>query len=603
MSRELRALERSTTGSGADRAAIRRLWAVFWGEAEPFLRLRIAATVALLASTALINALVPLLFARAIDALAPARAALAAPAAIVLAYVAVQWLAKVASELRWSLYGPIEQRTRRRLARKALDHLHALSLGFHLARRTGQISRVLENGLNGARELLFDGVFLILPLVAEILFVTVIMLARLDSIFAVILIVTIALYGITLVAGSEWLRTHQRKAVVEASTAHGKAIDSLLNYETVKYFGNEHHVADRYDLSLAEVERLTVKALTFRSLTGVVFVSILACGTGLILLMAVHRVGAGTMSVGELVLVNSYLLQLARPMDRLGQLYRSIKQAFVDLEQLLELLAEVPEIQDAPGAVALPPGPGAVTFDAVAFAYDPARPILRDLSFQIAPGHRLALVGPTGAGKSTVARLLFRFYDPTMGRILLDGHELRQVTQASLRAAIAVVPQDTVLFNDTIGYNLAFGRPDATPAEIEAAAEAAQLHGFITSLPDGYATLVGERGLKLSGGEKQRVALARAILKRPRVLILDEATSALDSATEQAVQAALRTLGRTVTTLVIAHRLATIVDADEILVLDHGRIVERGTHDRLLARGGLYADLWQRQGAELAEVG
>ncbi|MFZ1425265.1 MAG: ABC transporter ATP-binding protein/permease, partial [Geminicoccaceae bacterium] len=586
-----------------DRAAMRRLLRVFWGEAEPALRLRIVGTVCLLACTALVNALVPLLFARAVDGLAPGHAALAAPAAIVMAYVAVQWLAKMLNELRWALYGPIEQRTRRRLARQALEHLHALSLSFHLARRTGQISRVLENGLNGGRELLFDGVFLILPLAAEIVFVAIVMLARLDAVFTAILIVTILLYGTTLVAGSEWLRTHQRKAVVEASTAHGKAIDSLLNYETVKYFGNEQHVAERYDRSLAEVERLTVKALTFRSLTGVVFVSILACGTGLILLLAVRRVTAGSMSVGELVLVNSYLLQLARPMDRLGQLYRSIKQAFVDLEQLLELLAEEPEVQDAPGAVPLPAGPGAITFERVSFAYGPDRAILRDVAFELAPGRRLALVGPTGAGKSTIARLLFRFYDPTEGRVLIDGHDLRDVTQASLRAAIAVVPQDTVLFNDTIGYNLAFGRPDASPAEIEAAARAAELHAFIASLPDGYETLVGERGLKLSGGEKQRVAIARAILKRPRILILDEASSALDSATEQAIQRRLRDLGHGTSTLVIAHRLATIVDADLILVLDHGRIVERGTHAHLLARGGLYADLWRRQGSARVEAG
>ncbi len=309
------------------------------------------------------------------------------------------------------------------------------------------------------------------------------------------------------------------------------------------------------------------------------------------------------MTLGELVLVNAYLVQLSRPMERLGQLYRSIKQAFVDLEQLIELLGEVPEVEDRPDAVPLPDGPGAIAFEGVSFAYDPARPILRGIDFRAPPGRRVALVGPTGAGKSTIARLLFRFYDPTRGRVLVDGHDLRELTQASLRAAIAVVPQDTVLFNDTIGYNLAFGRPDASQAEIEAAAEAAQLHCFIAALPQGYDTVVGERGLKLSGGEKQRVALARAILKRPRIMILDEATSALDSATEQAVQAALRSLGHTVTTLVVAHRLATIVDADEILVLDRGRIVERGTHERLLARSGLYADLWRRQSAELAEVG
>ncbi len=602
MSRELRALE-TTTGAPDRGVAMRRVWHLFWGEAEPRLRRRIVLTVALLALTALVNALVPLLFAKAVDALTPATAILAAPGALVLAYVTLQWLAKVLSEARWALYGPIEQRTRRRLARHALEHLHGLSLGFHLGRRTGQISRVLDQGLNGARELLFDGVFLILPLLAEVLFVAVIMLARLDLVFAAILVVTLSLYALALVVGSEWLRAHQRKAVAEGAVAHGKAVDSLLNYETVKYFGNEAHISERYDHSLAKVERLTVRALGFRSLTGMAFATILALGTGLILFLALGRVTSGAMTLGELVLVNAYLIQLTRPMERLGQLYRSIKQAFVDLEQLLELLALEPEVQDCADAAPLPPGPGAVAFEGVSFAYDPARPILSGIDLRLAPGRRVAIVGPTGAGKSTMARLLFRFYDPTQGRILIDGHDLRALTQSSLRSAIAVVPQDTVLFNDTIGYNLAFGRPGATHAEIEAAARAAQLHTFISALPDGYDSLVGERGLKLSGGEKQRVALARAILKRPRILILDEATSALDSATEQAVQSALRSLGRPVTTLVVAHRLATIVDADEILVLDRGRIVERGSHERLLARSGLYADLWGRQSAELAEAG
>ncbi|MGD9508138.1 MAG: ABC transporter ATP-binding protein/permease [Geminicoccaceae bacterium] len=583
-----------------DRAgAPARLWRLFWDEAEPGLRRRIVATVGLLCATALINALVPLLFARAIDAMAPAQRVLAAPFAILLAYVGAQWLGRTMSELRWGLYGPIEQRTRRRLAGHALRHLHELSLAFHLARRTGQISRILEQGLNGARELLFDGVFLILPFLAEVLFVAAVMLARLDAVFTAILTVTVALYAVALVVGSEWLRAHQRRANVEAAVAHGKAVDSLLNYETVKYFNNEAHVAGRYDASLATVERLQVKALGFRSLTGVLLVTILALGAGLILLLAAGRVAAGTMTVGELVLVNAYLIQLTRPMDRLGQLYRSIKQALVDLEQLMELLAEEPEIRDRPGASPLPPGPGDIAFERVSFAYG-GRPVLHGLDFRIAPGKKTAIVGPTGAGKSTIARLLFRFHDPTAGRILIDGHDLRELTQSSLRGAIAVVPQDIVLFNDTLGYNLGFGRPGASRAEIESAARAAQLHAFIAGLPEGYDTLVGERGLKLSGGEKQRVALARAVLKRPRILILDEATSALDSATEHAVQAALRSLGRPVTTLVVAHRLATIVDADEILVLDHGRIVERGTHDRLLARAGLYADLWRRQGAELA---
>ena len=602
MSRELRALEHSTAGRELDREALRRLWALFWREAEPAFRLRVAGTVLLLAASALVNALVPLLFARAVDQLTPGKAALLAPAAIVLGYVVAQWLAKLLSELRWALYGPIEQRTRRRLAREALEHLHALSLRFHLARRTGQISRVLDNGLNGMRELLFNAVFLILPLLAEILFVALVMLGRLDAVFAAVLLGTILLYSVAVVWGSEWLRAHQRKAVAEGATAHGKAIDSLLNYETVKYFGNERHVAQRYDQSLALVERLTVKALVFRSLTGMLFVTILGLGMGTILLLAVGRVTRGAMTVGELVLVNTYLLQLIRPMDRLGQLYRSIKQAFVDVEQLLLLLAETPEVQDRPGAAALPKGQGEVRFDHVAFAYDPERPILEGIDFRLPAGRTLAVVGPTGAGKSTIARLLFRFYDPTEGAVLVDGHDLRDVTQASLRTAMAVVPQDAVLFNETIGYNIAFGRPEATREEIEAAARAAELHGFIAGLPDGYDTLVGERGLKLSGGEKQRVAIARASLKRPRILILDEATSALDSATEQAIQRRLRALGRSVTTLVIAHRLSTVIDADEILVLDQGRIVERGTHARLLGRDGLYADLWRRQAVEPESV-
>lgn len=599
MSRDLRALEHASRGAaGLDRTILTRALALLWQDAESHLRRRIVATVGLLALLALVSALVPLLFAQAVDALTQPQAAVAAPVALVLAYVLTQSLSRVMSEWRWALYGPIEQRTRRRLARRALDHLHALSLRFHLARRTGQISRVLENGLTGVRELLFDTVFLILPLLAEILFVAAIMTSRVDVLLALVLLVTVLLYGVALVVGSERLRKHQRKAVAEGAVAHGKALDSLLNYETVKYFGNEAHISERYDASLAEVERLTVRALLFRSVTGMALVAILGVGTGTMLLISTQRVVAGSMTVGELVLINSYLIQLIRPMDRLGQLYRSIKQALVDLEQLMDLLAEEPEVRDAADAVPLPEGPGEVRFEKVTFAYGPDRTNLQGIDLHLPAGHTLAVVGPTGAGKSTLARLLFRFYDPTAGRILIDGHDLRGLTQSSLRAAMAVVPQDAVLFNDTIGYNIQFGRPEASFAQVEAAARAAELHAFIEGLPEGYDTLVGERGLKLSGGEKQRVAIARALLKEPRLLILDEATSSLDSATEQAIQRSLRALALGITTLVIAHRLSTIIDAEQIIVLDRGRIVERGTHPQLLRRNGLYADLWRRQAVE-----
>jgi ATP-binding cassette subfamily B protein len=596
--RDLNALARTGGGSAKlDRAAVERLWRLVWPEGETAFRWRLAVTATLLALAALVNAMVPLLFARMVDHFSATPKLVAVPLALLGTYVGLQWIAKVMNEARWALYGPIEQRVRRRLALQALEHLHGLSLGFHLARRTGQISRILENGLNASRELLFDSVFLILPLACEILFVSVVLVLRLDLVFALILLATLVVYAVCLVFGSELLRAHQRAAVVEGSIAHGRAIDSLLNYETVKYFNNEAHVAGRYDRSLASVERLTVKALVFRTFTGVVLVSVLGAGMLAILLLAADRVARGAMTVGEQVLVNAYLLQLIRPMDRLGQLYRSIKQSFVDLEQLLVLLEEEAEVQDAPAAIPLVAGGGEVRFEHVGFGYSPDRVILEDIDFRLRAGRTLALVGPTGAGKSTVARLLFRFYDPTRGRVLIDGQDARQLTQASLRSVIAVVPQDSVLFNDTIGYNIGFGRPEATFEEIRAAARAAELDEFICSLPAGYETMVGERGLKLSGGEKQRVAIARAVLKQPRIFILDEATSALDSATEQAIQRSLRRISVGTTTLIIAHRLSTIVDADEILVLDKGCVAERGSHAQLLRRDGLYARLWLRQAA------
>ena len=579
-----------------DAKALRLILPFLWPREDRGLRYRLVLSIGLLGLTALLNAIVPLLFSRAVDSFSgPADMAIAAPIGLLLAYGAVHWLSRSFSEMRWLLYGPIEQRIRRRLGLAVFRHVHDLSLRFHLGRRTGALSRILENGMRAVAELLFNAVFLVLPLFAEISIICVVLLSRFDPAFAAIIAATLVLYVTTLVFSSEWLRKHQRRAVAEGAEAHGKAIDSILNYETVKYFGNEAHVATRYDGALQEVERLQVRALTWRSLIGIVNVTILGLAVTLLVLFAGRQVAAGTMTVGGFVLVNAYLLQLIRPLDRLGALYRQIKQALTDLELMLVLLDERADVTDMADAADLPAGPGAVRFEGVSFAYDARRTVLHDVSFAVAPGASAAIVGPSGAGKSTIGRLLFRFYDPGAGHVTVDGAEVATLTQASVRAAIAVVPQDAVLFNESIAYNIAFGRPDCTVAEIEEAARLAEIHEFITILPDGYDTVVGERGLKLSGGEKQRIAIARAVLKRPRIFLFDEATSALDSHTEQAIQRNLRAVSAGTTTLIIAHRLSTVVDADEILFLADGRIVERGAHAALLARGGRYAAMWRRQ--------
>src|SRR5436190_164891 len=481
------------------------------------------------------------------------------------------------------------------MALSAFRHIHSLSLRFHLDRRTGGLARAVERGIAGIEFLLSFMLFNVIPTLFEILVVSAILWRLYNWQFAAVTLATIVTYiGFTFII-TDWRVRFRREMNERNSEANTKSVDSLLNYETVKYFANEEHEAQRYDRALQAYERAAVKSETTLALLNVGQGGIIASGLIGLMLLAGQGVAAGTMTVGDFVLVNAYLIQLYMPLNFLGMVYRNIKQSLTDIEQMMGLLKIRPEIEDRPGAPALAVKRGMVAFRNVDFRYDPRREILRDVDFAVPPGARVAIVGPSGAGKSTIARLLFRFYDVSDGAIEIDGQDIRDVTQDSLRRAIGVVPQDTVLFNDTIYYNIAYGRPGAGRAEIEEAARLAHIHDFIAALPDGYQTMVGERGLKLSGGEKHRVAIARVILKAPKILIFDEATSALDTKTEREIQASLAEVAAGHTTLVIAHRLSTVVDPDQILVLDAGRIVERGHHRELLARGGVYAEMWARQ--------
>ena len=584
-------------GHATDLKAIAAVLPYLWPRDDPGMRIRVVLSVAILFITAILNALLPVLFALAIDRLTPKDASLVlvVPVYLLLLYGFIFWFSRSLNELRWILFGPLEQRVRRRLGLAVFDHLHTLSLRYHLSRRTGMLSRIQERGLEAAAELLFNLVFVIAPLLTEIIIITAVVLGYFDVHYALILAFTLSLFLFAVIYGSEVLRRFQRPAVIKASEAHGKAVDSLLNYETVKYFNNEGYVSSRYDIELAEAERLTVRSLIFRSLLGVAQMTVLGVGAGAIVLLGGMDVAAGAMTVGAFVLINTYLLQLVRPLERLGNLYRSIKQALIDLDQMVRIFDEKPEVVDVINATPLPEGRGAIRFKNVAFAYDPRRPILKNISFELEAGHKLAIVGPSGGGKTTLGRLLFRFYDPVKGSVEIDGHNIRKHTQDTVRAAVGVVPQDTVLFNESIGDNIRFGRPHTGDEEIKDAASLAQINDFIQSLPDGFDTVVGERGLKLSGGEKQRVAIARAVLKQPRIFLFDEATSALDSNTEQAIQKSLNEVSRGSTTVVIAHRLSTVIDANQILFIEGGQIVERGPHEELLAMNGHYAALWNKQ--------
>jgi ATP-binding cassette subfamily B protein len=559
---------------------------------------RVLLALSLLVLAKLANVAVPLVFKQIVDAMDKSHAVLLVPVSLVVGYGVLRLCSTLFGELRDAVFAKVTQRAIRRVALQVFTHLHSLSMRFHLERQTGGVSRDIERGTRGIGFLLNFMLFNILPTLLEIGLVAAILLHKYNPWFAVITFVTLVLYVVFTLFVTEWRMVFRRTMNDMDSKANTRAIDSLINYETVKYFGNEQYEAHRYDEQLVHWESAAVRNQTSLAALNGGQSLIIAIGVTLLLLLAADEVAHGKMTIGDLVLVNMYMLQLYMPLHFLGFVYREIKHALADMEKMFRLLAEQREVADAPEAGMLQLQQAAIRFDGVRFGYDAQRTILHDVSFDIPAGHTVAVVGASGAGKSTLSRLLFRFYDVNAGRILIDGQDIRGVTQASLRAAIGIVPQDTVLFNDTIYYNIAYGRPDATREEVLQAARSAHIHAFIESLPQGYDTMVGERGLKLSGGEKQRVAIARAILKQPAILVFDEATSALDSKSEKAIQDELRQVAQNRTTLVIAHRLSTIVDAQQILVMERGRIAERGTHRELLAKQGLYAQMWALQQQE-----
>jgi ABC-type transport system involved in Fe-S cluster assembly fused permease/ATPase subunit len=576
-----------------------------WPKGNPVARVRVVGAILSMIAAKGAAVYVPILYARAIDALTkPSSLAIALPVTLILAY----GIARIGSagfvEIRDALFASVSQRAVRQVALQTYQHLHRVSLRFHLDRQTGGLARVIDRGVTGMQSVLRLAVFNVVPTAVELLLITGIIWRMFNWRFAIVTLLAVVFYvGFTsIVAGR---RTRYRRTLNESDNdASNKSLDSLLNYETVKYFGNERHEAERYDKALARYERAAVRVQVSLNMLNLGQAAIIATGLTVIMLMAAGSMTRGEMTIGSFVLINTYLMQLYQPLNFLGMVYMTLKQALVDMEQMFTLMQIKPEITDKPGAPPLLAGaaPLEVRFEDVHFGYRPNREILHGVSFTIPAGKRVAIVGPTGSGKSTISRLLFRFYDVTGGRVLIDGQDIRDVTQDSVRAAIGVVPQDTVLFNDTIRYNIGYGNPAASQAEIEQAARLAQVHDFVTRLPEGYDTMVGERGLKLSGGEKQRVAIARTILKDPGILILDEATSALDSRTEQEIQGAFRAAMRDRTTLVIAHRLSTVIDADEIIVLHDGVIEERGRHAELLARDGLYTRLWAMQAKEQPEL-
>ena len=587
-----------STSAGRDWRVVPMLLPYLWEY-----KWRVVVALVFLVAAKLANVGVPLILKDIVDGLDSSKAVLVLPLALLVAYGTLRMSTVLFAELRDVVFMPVTQRAARRIALAVFRHLHALSLRFHLDRQTGGMSRDIERGTRGISTLLSFMLFSIIPVILEFVLVAAVLFAKFDWRFVAVTFAAVIVYIAFTIGITEWRTAIRKRANELDSKANTRAIDSLLNYETVKYFNNEDFEARRYDDSLQRYEVMAVRNEASLGLLNVGQAAIIAVAATALMVLCAQGVVARELSIGDLVLVNGLLIQLYIPLNFLGMAYREIKQALVDMERMFGLLEQNREVDDAPDALDLPDAPAAVRFDAVDFGYDPRRQILHGMSFEIPPAAKVAVVGSSGAGKSTLARLLYRFYDVTGGSVSISGIDLRKLKQTSVRGAIAIVPQDTVLFNDTIHYNIQYGRPTASQDEVIAAAKAAHIHDFILSLPDGYNTMVGERGLKLSGGEKQRVAIARAILKNPRIMIFDEATSALDSRTEQAIQRELNAIAQGRTTLVIAHRLSTVMDADEILVLEQGRIIERGRHAELLASGGAYAQMWALQQQEAAREG
>jgi ATP-binding cassette subfamily B protein len=605
--RSTAALKREVSAEGGSLFTIMRgLWPYIWPSDRRDLKLRVALSMVLLLAAKLATIAVPFTFKWATDALTGQGSApvapsswmvwvFAAPILMTLAYGGMRILMALLTQVRDGIFAKVAMHGVRRLAYRTFEHMHELSLRFHLERKTGGLTRVLERGRNAIETIVRMVIMQLVPTILELGLVIAVLLYQFDWRYVAVILATVACYITYTFYATEWRIGIRRRMNDSDTDANVKAIDSLLNYETVKYFVAEEREAKRYDRSMARYEEASVKSYVSLAVLNAGQATIFTVGLAAVMMMCAHGIQQGVNTVGDLVMINTMMIQLYQPLNFMGMLYREIKQAVIDIEMMFAILSRNPEIRDRPGAKPLEIKRGTIRFENVRFAYEPDRQILKGLSFEVPAGHTVAVVGPSGAGKSTLSRLLFRFYDVTGGRISIDGQDIRDVTQKSLRSAIGMVPQDTVLFNDTIRYNIRYGRWDASDAEVEEAARLAQIDHFILMSPTGYETEVGERGLKLSGGEKQRVAIARTILKSPPILLLDEATSALDSHTEKEIQDALQRVSRNRTTLVIAHRLSTIVGADEIIVLDQGIIVERGSHHFLLAKGGLYASMWNRQ--------